>query len=272
MKPIWQINLPSKTFLLGEYLVLQGGPCLIATSEPYFQMQIFADKISHNPFHPDSPAGKYYQDNIDKFHKQRIEFLDPHQGQGGFGASSAQFAGLYAYLNNLTTPIIFSDVKNLLATYHQYAYSGQGIKPSGADVIAQLTGNYCFYDPQNTILTSYEWPFSDIQNQFIHTGFKVATHEHLATCHTHDFSNLEPIVRQGMQAWLNSDSKPFIKSITDYQSALSQLGLSYSGTESLLEEYKNNPSILAAKGCGALGADVLLLLYKGEVPVSNILR
>src|SRR5690606_39000184 len=102
---------PSKTFLLGDYLSLLGGPALLLNTEPRFQgllesiqptvkSSAIADKIQaiepYPGIHPQSPAGKFLQRHASDFADCNLTFFDPHQGAGGFGASSAQFLMVYA--------------------------------------------------------------------------------------------------------------------------------------------------------------------------------
>ena len=93
-------RIPSKTFVLGEYSVLHGGPAILLASEPYFSLRLEEKNENKNPFHPLSPAGKLWE--LEPLLKTKSYlFSDPHHGLGGFGASSAEFIALFLQLNFL---------------------------------------------------------------------------------------------------------------------------------------------------------------------------
>jgi hypothetical protein len=66
--------IPAKTFLLGEYLALKGGPSLIALTQPCFGI----DEAKR--LHPDCVAARFWQAKT----KTLIPFglSDPFQGKG----------------------------------------------------------------------------------------------------------------------------------------------------------------------------------------------
>ncbi len=55
------------------------------------------------------------------------------------------------------------------------------------------------------------------------------------------------------------DSSIFIKGIESYANELKNLNLTHPQTLSLLESLRKIPGVQAVKGCGALGADVVLV-------------
>jgi mevalonate kinase len=77
--------IPGKTFLVGEYLALHGGPTLVALSKPCFELKAQAGAGSIGTIHPESPAGQFISKHSDFFKKFDLEFVDPYQGLGGFG-------------------------------------------------------------------------------------------------------------------------------------------------------------------------------------------
>lgn len=169
--------IPAKTFLMGEYIALAGGPAIVLTTTPTFELlDSFSEQM---PFHKDSPAGKFCREmNI-----SHLSWRDPYAGLGGLGASSAQFVGAYrAYCSQQN--ILFSADK-MLETYFQFAWSGKGECPSGYDVLAQIE-EQCVLIQQHCAI-SYAWPFSDLGFILLHTNQKLATHEHL----NQDFINIK---------------------------------------------------------------------------------
>lgn len=254
-----KLTAPSKTFLIGEYAVLAGGCSLIATTEPSFSLSIEKDSAaSTNNIHQDSPAGKLLQDHLQHWQQQSLNFSDPHQGSGGFGASSAQFLLCYRYLfqqHRFDQPAL----ADLLSHYLRYAYDGRGIAPSGADLIAQAVGQGIVFQ-QNDHVDSLQWPFADVDYFLIHTGNKLATHVHLQHLANHDFSSLVLLCQQSKQAWDRADAQAFAQLINDYYLQLQQLALVAEHTQQLCQQLKQHCSVLAVKGCGAMGADVLFVM------------
>src|SRR5262249_7567087 len=125
------INLPSKTYLLGEYIVLEGAPCLILNTPPYFKAE-FPSTVK-NDFHPKSPAGLLLEENADFFKNDTVEFFDPHEGKGGFGASGAQFIAAYAALHGIQKNVEWLEI--LLKDYWNILKATNKVLTSGADLI-----------------------------------------------------------------------------------------------------------------------------------------
>lgn len=261
---MWQI--PAKTFLLGEYAAIHGGSAIILLTTPCFELAL--SDTHQQAFHPDSPAGKLwasYQTN--SFH---LIWRDPYQGKGGMGASSAQFIGVYlaqCYLSQQKP--CFDD---LLASYYQYAWNGEGLRPSGYDIIAQLS-HRCAYINQRAPITYFNWPFSELSFVLVRSGEKLATHQHLqiASIPT-DTQALSVIVDIGKTAFEQADSDLLIESVNAYQSHLTALGLTAAHSLEKMNYLKHNKNILAMKGCGAMGADVLLLIFQKQGIEKEIAR
>jgi len=249
------ITVPAKTFLLGEYAALSGGSAIILTTTPCFRIDCTDDGLLKG-IHRDSPAGRYWTQHAPV--TQGLCFNDPYVGQGGLGASSAQFLGAYQLLHPEAL-----DREALLTTYIKYAWHGDGVKPSGYDLLAQAEKGCVYINRQKNIIQSYPWPFDDIAFLLVHTGNKLATHEHLQSLTTdcnHDALSI--MVDEAQTACLRQDSDTFTQLITRYQQALMAKGLSTEPTQQLLAHFLKKPAILAAKGCGALGADVILLIVR----------
>lgn len=247
-------SIPAKTFLLGEYAVLKEGPALILTTTPCFQVSL-TEEPGLQGIHPESPAGRYW---ADMGREDGLSFNDPFQGIGGMGASSAQFIGAYLATHETT----FSpDRGALLDAYFKYAWNGEGLKPSGYDVLAQSSLGCVYINKANKILETYLWPFPDLDFILIHTGQKLATHNHLQTVSLpSDMTDLSQIVEHGREALKTANSEHIIKAVNHYAHALQAYDLVAEHTKKLLNELSVQPEILAAKGCGALGSDVIFLL------------
>ena len=259
------LSVPSKTFLLGEYSVLFGHPAILINTLPQFclldvipesavakQRRISGIQAKNIP--PESPAGKLYRDYLSFFSKKEYYFVDPYAGRGGFGASTAQFI-LLANLLGLKDPW------QVWEKYREYTKQTDSISPSGADIISQMVGGIVFFHANNKIIESLVWPFPDVEIALIHTGKKLATHEYLKdvsprTCCGVQYSE---IVFSSYEAIKNKQLDSFVKAINKYAGALKEIHCVAQHTEVLLKKVQDELTVLAAKGCGAMGADVILV-------------
>lgn len=267
--------MPGKTFLVGEYLALRGGPSVLLCTEPRFVLNMFPKKArSDSPaiFHSDSPAGKFLKDHAAFFAHWDMEFHDPYQGIGGFGASTAQFAMLYMAELIMREGEIQSDQMQwaeLLRDYSLYAYNGVGEPPSGADLIAQLTGSVVLYDGTKLSVQSTEWPFKDIGFLLFHTGNKLATHEHLKSKFEIPVGELRNSAQRSADALTSSDAESLCIAIQSYGETLEKNGFQAGESGAKLDWLKTSARtsagtspVLSSKSCGAMGADVLLVIYR----------
>lgn len=257
-------EVPGKTFLAGEYLALHGGPALVFLSQPSFKTFADAGTGQLQGIHAQSPAGQFVAQHSEFFAQYDIRFEDPYQGLGGLGASTAQFLGvyslwLYRQSEHQDMESLF-DYKHLLKAYQDVAWSGEGIPPSGADLVGQLKGSFTIFDKSQGLISVSSWPFPDLQFALIRTGNKVATHEHLKKLGDFDSSGLAKGFEQIRGAFNSQDSAQFVAGIRTYAEELQRLGFVCEQTQSLLSEISQVPGVTAAKGCGALGADIVLVI------------
>lgn len=262
------ISIPGKTFLAGEYLALKGGPTLVFLSQPCFEMEISKGSVSGEAgsggIHPDSPAGLFIRKYPVDFADVVLNFRDAYQGRGGFGASTAQFLAVYAfraYQKNPHADISQDlDLKDLLQNYYECAWSGVGHRPSGADLIGQYKGHLTFYEKKRDVVLTNNWPFQNIEFFLLHTGNKLATHEHLKNLSDFNESSLESAFAYFQRAFDRQDSDLFVQGVSEYSKALRDMNFTCSETSVLLSEICKLSGVRAAKGCGALGADVVMVV------------
>ena len=254
----WQI--PAKTFLLGEYAALLGAPAIVMTTSPCFEIRLTETPGLHG-IHEASPAGLFW---LKSPHADKgLDWHDPYQGCGGMGASSAQFIGAYRASKHLSNQAF--DQAEMLDLYFKHAFAGQGIRPSGYDVLAQSMHGCVYIDRTNKLVTSYEWPFKDLACLLIHTGQKLATHHHLQDLDLpQKLNTLSQLVEQGKQAFEQTNSASFITAINAYHAELSNMQLVADHTLQAIAEFKELPDILAVKGCGAMGSDIILLVVPAK--------
>ena len=390
------VSFPSKTFLIGEYAVLDRAPCVLVNTSPRFEFCIdFSDSrgslafrspdpsassvsdssggfssesapvfpSSHTDpsslagrspvsadspsssaqsssfgsprsftsdlspaslssfvpayqfFHPESPAGCLIKKHQKVFSDVWIACKNPHQGQSGFGLSSAEFNCMYfifswknhqalknislkrmwktyrllnfkhrPFFENSLNPscsgfsdslpsqssFVFSSIysfllngflicKNLLRFWKKIPYQKA---PSGADVVSQWTGDVCLFTLDPFKAESIKWPDWDLDFLILGTGKILNTWEHLRNLKNQDFSDLKKWAVQAVQAVQNADQKVFIRAIREYSFILDQKGLVDFTVKKMLSQFKKNKNILTAKGCGALGAEALVIFFR----------
>ena len=252
-------SIPAKTFFLGEYVAINGGPALVLTTEPCFEFTITREP-GLTGIHPSSPAGLLWQESG---FDNGLHFFDPYHGKGGLGASSAQFVGTYLAIQHLqdTTPC----KTQMLEYYYRHAWSGSGSKPSGYDVIAQSLQGCAYVNGHQRQFKIYPWPFQDIGFLLLHTKQKLATHHHLQTLNMPaEIKKLAFWVESAQLGFETEDSQRLIDAVNQYHKQLSHLNLVAPHTQRYIQTFQKNPNILASKGCGAMGSDVILLLLLKE--------
>jgi hypothetical protein len=249
----------SKTFVLGEYAVLDSGRALLLAHDPAFESS-FGDIQASIPFAQLSPAGKLAAKlGVDT---HGIQFRDPHHGQGGFGGSGAEFlVVLAAAEKHLELSPAFA--WHAWDLYRELTASG-----SGADILAQAsTAQPAFValEIKKRELRAYPPGQLGLELTLFHTGKKLPTHEHLSQHGEIPYRRLDHITAAGTQALTAGKRYDFLAAIREYGAELESLGLVAEHTRFALADLPE--TVLAAKGCGALGADVILVCgERGQAP------
>jgi mevalonate kinase len=250
----WRI--PAKTFLLGEYAAIAEASAIILTTTPYFELSLTPQEELIG-IHPESPAGRWWKQA--QCGNKGLSWHDPYRGQGGLGASSAQF--LASYLASCSLKNKTPCVTDMLEAYYSSSWSGTGLRPSGYDVIAQSQQGCVYINKQKKIIQSYPWNFADLSFVLVHTGMKLATHHHLqVTTLPSQTNHLSAIVDEAQHALTQNNSEQLINTINCYHQKLNELNLVAPHSLELINALKKHSEVLAIKGCGALGADVILIL------------
>ncbi len=258
LNPIqFQFSLPGKVFLLGEYLALKNGPSILATVPPRFQFLIGKGKPVREIFHPESPAGKFL--SIQDSQKElNVQFIDPYEEQGGFGASTAQF--LFVYSLYQTKEIEWKDA---LSTYIELFESNH---PSGADLVAQIEGGVIQYEPEEqkvfNLDQKFDWNGLLVFSAAHQVKRKVATHEHLKLLDLPDSftHSLKIVVENGIQAIEDVNPSGLGKCLDEYAQLLNSEGLECEATREDRKALRQLDGVLGVKGSGALQADVIVIL------------
>lgn len=283
---MYQLSCPSKTFLIGEYAVLDGGHGVVVSTGPRFRVdfkEVAKEEESYvKGLSPQGPPMDFLKDNLDIFSHFAMDMHDPHEHKGGFGWSSAQFLFLYMIKEwvRQAKPDILPKIDRaaLLEEFLAYSWDGDGWAPSGLDVLSQLEGKILFLQSPRKIIdgkvapiefSEYhqikDWPFEDIQFVLLRTGKKVATHSHLSNLQGIRTSSLGKLAEESGKSLLDKDEEEFIRTINQYKNDLREQDLVDPASWNTQQELMQRPEVLAIKGCGALGADVLLVIVVTEL-------
>ena len=114
---------------------------------------------------------------------------------------------------------------------------------------------------------SIDWPFKDLSFVLIQTGESLKTWKHLENLEQKNFSQLKEISLTALEAVRSSSEDLFIQSIKEYAKTLEKEGLTHPVTKKMLQELSAHPEVLAVKGCGAMGAEVIAVFFKKDAPL-----
>lgn len=258
-------SVPGKVFLLGEYAVLAGAPALIAAIPPRFSLSRASFPGSReSAFHPESPAGR---SSLVRANAGGWHWLDPASGDGGFGASTAQFA-LAAAASGVFDP------ETLWREYRR-VHGRAGVPPSGADLMAQVHGGVvefrsdgasCSVRQHGASLTQVHLLVLQASHQ---EGRKTATHHHLSRVTPvvveQICSVVQPILERALRAFAGADAHAFAACLEDYADGLSRFGLEVDAARADRGVLAQIPGVLGVKGAGALQSDALVLVIDPTV-------
>ncbi len=263
------LSAPSKTFLAGEYAVLAGVPALIVNSEPRFELRVKFGTGKTQGIPRKSPAHLWLEQRAPLLSAYDLDFVDPHQGRGGFGASGAQFLlvhtltsflqlGFSEYVKGVRLNELWNDLQVLSQR------SG-----SGADVLAQCVGGIARVVTKTQEARVLSWPYPQIDFAVLRTDQKINTHEHLQSLPQDCLQRLSPAAAACVESFGSQDESIFCQRLRVFANTLRDLGLQSPRALQLLAHIEDQPWCLAAKGCGAMGADTVMFLYpvskRGEV-------
>lgn len=250
--------IPAKTFLVGEYAALRGQSSIVLTTTPCFELRK-TTQSGLQGIHPHSPAGRWWaQSNL---LDAGFTWHDPYSGLGGLGASSAQFLAVYLACADLhNQPVHY---ETLLRDYQKIATQAGTIPPSGYDVLAQYMQGCAYLNVKTNTYENLTWGFTDLGFILLHSQQKLATHEHLQSLTLNQTTDhMSDLVDHAKTAFLNGSSYHLIEVVKAYHQALCEQGWVAEHTLHCIQRLYQETDALAIKGCGAMGADVILLLIK----------
>lgn len=266
----------AKTFLFGEYAALIQGPAVLVSTTPRLNLQVsiltedmreetkpsgrFAESVTYI-LHSDSLAAKLVVGSA----RVKIEIEKQKIPLNGLGVSTAEYLALWGYFQHrfheATDSLIFNS--NHLEDYR--ALSTSEIKPSGYDLITQSYGGVVQIQKTKNGLAvaSTEWPFENLGFLLCYTHKKLQTHIHLKTLanNEEDLIHLSKCSSEALAAFQSKSEAGFVKGIKKFQEELERQKKVSEHTLEILQHFlgdqRTSPHIEAAKGCGAMGADVI---------------
>ena len=256
-----EISCPAKTFIIGEYAVLDGGPAIVLNTGPRFICQIqknsTASKINLSE---NSPAGQWIKKHPQDFHSVQLEWINNYEGKGGLGFSSAQFNMLYAYsfilreghIDQITPQELWRNYRNL---------NFDGFIPSGADIITQWVGGVTVFEQSPLSIETLTSSLPDLNCIVLRTGDYFETHKYLKSFELGDVSDLKTIAQMAVTAMKQKEETAFISAINDYRKALKRKNYITAKSEEILNRLEKIKAIKAVKACGAMGAETLIVFY-----------
>lgn len=253
-------TIPCKTFLVGEYAVLEGGEALGLATAPGFTRT--SEKMA---YHPESAVARFLQ--TPEFFK--INSTAP----GGFGKSTAEF--IFAYLEKNKPAQLAAVLDSYLKLYD----SNPAQRPSGADVVIQCLGGVSHVTEDKSASQKITWPFANMGFMLVSTGLKIATHEHLQNLDRTTIKDLPALSKAVIAAFKAGDQKNFFKRLKQWKTALQEKGLTHPQVLSLMQDLQEKiaqttQSEFIIKQCGAFGADVVIIIFEKNQKddIKNVLK
>lgn len=263
-------SIPGKVFLLGEYLVLRGGPAWVAALAPRFCAGASV-KGGALGSREGSPAHRFLVSAV-AGSCDGLFFYDPYASRGGFGASTAEFALALAASG------FDQGWREALGLYRRHAEGS----PSGADLVTQWNGGVGCYDPRASTYQNHAQALHAsgvLQNLLVFSasaiaGRKTATHSHLQALDRESIpeSALWEIWDMASGALLRGDLARFGQACDAYADVLSRAGLENALAQGDRHALRKLPGVAGVKGCGAMLSDAVLVVLGGEAAASLAAR
>ena len=259
-----EISCPAKTFIIGEYAVLDQGPAIVFNTSPRFVCRIKKNsKPSSIPLSENSPAGQWIKKNPQDFQSVQLEWINNYQNKSGLGFSSAQFNILYAYSLILRQGHI-DHIKPQEVWRNYKSLKFEGFLPSGADIITQWVGGVTVFEQNPLYVETLISHLPDLECMVLRTGDSFPTYKYLKSFQIEDVSDLKKIAAMAVSAIKQREEEAFLSAVNDYRAALQKKGYTTAKSIEILDRLKNIKSIKAVKACGAMGAETLIVFYKKE--------
>ena len=259
-----EISCPAKTFIIGEYAVLDGGPAIVLNTSPRFTCRI--QKSSNGDqidLSENSPAGQWVKKQSQDFQSVEIDWLDDYKTKGGLGFSSAQFNILYAYsfilreghIDQITPQEVWRSYRKL---------NFEGFIPSGADIITQWVGGVTIFEQSPLSIESLTSSLPELDCLVLRTGDYFETHKYLKNFKMGDMSELKKIAEIAVASMKDRDENAFTSAINDYRKILKRKNYITARSDEILNRLEKVKAIKALKACGAMGAETIIVFYNKQ--------
>lgn len=244
---------------MGEYSVLFGGDAILLATDPQFSLTY--DRSNETKLcnvNKHSPAYEFYLSNLKHFVNLNISFVDPYSESGGFGASSAQFTLLYKLYLDITDNVF--DISNFLLSYK--ALHSSKISPSGADCVLQYYNRNVFFNASNKTVEFFDLNFPNLDTLTFKTNIKISTHQHIKNMNSIDTSELQDLTSQTKTYIISKDENGVAANVSAFFKTLDKMHLVHENTKNIIEKLLKVNGVLAAKGCGAMSADTIIVIFE----------
>ncbi|MCZ0932152.1 MAG: hypothetical protein OXJ52_03255 [Oligoflexia bacterium] len=259
-----EISCPAKTFIVGEYAVLDGGPAIVLNTSPRFVCRIQKNSTA-GKIHlaENSPAGQWIKKHPQDFHSIQLEWINNYENKGGLGFSSAQFNILYAYSFILREGHIDQiNPKEIWRSYRNLKFDG--FVPSGADIITQWVGGVTVFEQSPLSIETLTSSLPGLDCLVLRTGDYFETYKYLKNFKLKDVSDLKKIAQLAVTAMKQKEETAFVSAINDYRKALKRKNYITAKSEEILSRLEKVKAIKALKACGAMGAETLIVFYNKQ--------
>lgn len=258
--------IPGKTFLVGEYSALVGGSVLGLATGPGFKIDYQSKPKAKvvQDFSMESPAGQLLQDNSSFFENLKIKIQDGFTPYGGFGKSTAEFLSAQMHLGIGTELGNFEKIRQI----YKDCSLKSGAEVSGLDLAIQYFGGVTYYEHSSESYSQGPWAYPQYDFILISTGQKVKTHEHIQSLNKPMLASLNPLCEQVIASYFKKNIQEFVAGLKAWSELLESSGFLSAESKNLKTKLEKNRDILCVKPCGAMGADVILVLCELEKSLS----
>lgn len=244
------IDIPAKIFLIGEYLVLEGGDAVLEAIRPGYRFE-FGDDIEGSVLHPESPAGRLLAEAGARV--SRFRLLE-NSAPPGFGGSTAECLMAWKQVHG-----VWPDPEEIHLWYRRNVPLA-----SGADLLLQArkTGR-----PRTQSIPLVYERMVLLERS---TPSKRPTHEDLALDRAPvRFDVLSSLVKRFRNQLLDPDEGGF-RVLGEYAEELALTGRETENARQIREALQTLDQVEGVKGCGAGLHDQFLMVLKPGVSLASV--
>lgn len=318
------VRIPAKTFLLGEYVALVGGPSWVVAHGPVFLFHRNSTQPQGKEnlpveFSRRSPAAAFLLQICSKEAQEKIVDADrsteavvcvrdwwwqvPAELSGGFGKSTAEFLLVWILAKAMTWnsdlvlrgELSWEQVQDCWRDFRAVNQAVTGAQPSGLDLVAQAWGGSNWWSwkanqlcaanagsqfqsmelgkdlelstATRPLATNVFSSWKDWQFSLWATGRKTPSHQHLAGLRDAISDDLVEVSKNAQRVWWQGQKLEFLAVAKEFSQKLSDLGWVDPAVSEFLSVLRSKRGFgvhFFAKGCGAMGSDVVWTLSENS--------